>query len=167
MAKIKGFEVKAVKTVRGKQNERLLQANLYCEGKRIGHMEEQSAIDPAIVIEAPYQEKWREALSFFKRYSSLDNDIDWNNELFDHLIALKEWEKIFKKEIEISGNMLVVFEEMDAVDGYRTGGYTAYVVKNAEEMASIEEDFLSPTAGDNPVEYLKHVFRTLDEFDKA
>lgn len=167
MAKIKGFEVKAVKTVRGEQNEQLLQANLYYEGKRIGHLQEQSGIDPAIVIEARYQEKWTEALSFFKGYSSLDNNIDWNNELFDHLIALKEWEKLFKKEIEFSGNILVVFEEIDAFDGYRTGGYTVFVVKNAEEMAFIEEKFLFSTAGDSPVKYLKHVFRILDEFDKA
>ena len=165
MASVKGFELKEVERFRGKDGETLQQASLYHEISKVGFIsEQQDGGLPSIQIIEEYQVKWQEAIAYFKQYFYDSLDIATGEELFYFLLTLNEWERILKQQLGKGVAMVIVLEEIDKMDGYRTGGYKVYTPKSEEELQDLIEDAESYST-EEAVWWKKISFRNVDDLN--
>lgn len=165
MASVKGFELKAIKGFRGENGEPMQQANLYYENKKVGLLSDApNGGTPIIDIDKDFQDKWKEAVSYFKEELYDGKDVATEEELFYFLLTLKEWERIYKQQEKVGANILTIFEEIDSVHGYRTGGYQVYASESSEELSTLQLE--NPSShSEESVEWRKVVFGKLEEMD--
>lgn len=165
MASIKGFELKEIKKVKGKDGNHLQQASLYHQNNKAGFIMELQDGLPSIQIEENYRKKWQEAISYFKQnfYDSLE--IATGEELFYFLLTLKEWERILKEQLHNGIALVIVLEEIDKVNGYRTGGYKMYTPNNEDKLQDLIDDAQQYATEEEPVWWKKMSFRNVDELN--
>lgn len=173
MAKILDFEIKGLKTSRTDNGEVLLSGNLYYCGKKVGDVQEMPDMEPPMfTLPLELEAKWREALDLFrkKRLNAIEMSSPLPKsfiecELFYYVIAVKEWERLLKRESKKQKMTLVVFEQLDQELLCRTGGYKVYVTSEPESFAGMLETL--PKLGDNNEEitWAMSTFADLEEFD--
>lgn len=127
---------------------------------------------PMFTLPLELEAKWREALDLFrkKRLNAIEMSSPLPKsfiecELFYYVIAVKEWERLLKRESKKQKMTLVVFEQLDQELLCRTGGYKVYVTSEPESFAGMLETL--PKLGDNNEEitWAMSTFADLEEFD--
>lgn len=142
MAKIYGLELKGIKTMIGRNGE-IFQGNIYLDGKKIGvySQDPNGGITPLIWMNDKYSKQKLEKI-VSKEYLRNDNiwkvkedmieHIDVLEETFENIYTLKEWEKVFGKELKKrtrSFVMIVIPEDFQ---------YRLYFTTNLMEDNEIE-----------------------------
>lgn len=166
MASVKGFEVKAIKGFRGSEGEPLQQANLYCENKKVGFLRDNAdGGAPVIQVEGEYEEKWKEAIAYFKEHLYDAKEVATGEELFYFLVTIKEWERIVRQQLKNGYSAIAFLEEIDQAYGYRTGGYKVFASHSDEELETIDEAVSNALDATAPIEWKKSLYHSVDDLN--
>lgn len=169
MAKIYGLELKGIKTMIGRNGE-VFQGNIYLEGKNIGVYSQDlnGGITPSVWLSDKYSKQKLEKI-VSKEYFRNDNiwkvkedmieHIDVLEETFENIYTLKEWEKVFGKELKkrkSSFVMIVVPYDYQ---------YRMYFTANPMDDSEIKKLCRSILDDLGELERKTFIFRSMDDFN--